>query len=419
MSAEFQKTLRGNGLVDAKQDVIYGSKLRINHVATNGGYLHSHDHAYPEGSKQQQVTLYPFRDENNFWIIEKGLGNNTEVAGNEYVMNQDIVRLRHVVTQKRLHSHNLRPMFSDKEYINEVSGYAWPDSNDNFRLDILRGDGRNPNSANRLMAIYTRFRLIHVNTGCVLYSRPEKLPDWGFKQQQVFCIRDGMRPRSEWVIETNLNELEDSPIVTYGKMGFFSKFYETNSRMWTSNSELVASHPFDSRPSSWPLLRRGISFWAKNQTQIYLLGNPLAWYAGSLSVGLYFLIQTVVCLLEKRNCRLPLHDLRTKYRVDVGFLVLGWCLHYLPFFLMKRQLFLHHYLPALYFSILAFTATLDLLTRRLKTQFRLGTAVVVALLAIGFFFRFSALVYGLHWSNDACARSKFGKNWDFDCKKST
>lgn len=171
----------------------------------------------------------------------------------------------------------------------------------------MRGDGRNPDSAKRLMAIYTRFRLIHVNTGCVLYSRPEKLPDWGFKQQQVFCIRDGMRPRSEWVIETNINDLlEDSPTVTYGHMGFFRKFVELNVRMWTSNSALTSSHPFDSRPSAWPFLKRGISFWGKDHAQVYLLGNPLVWYAGSLSVLLYFVVQAIVCLLEKRSIRVPL-----------------------------------------------------------------------------------------------------------------
>lgn len=69
---------------------------------------------------EQQITLYPFRDDNNFWIIEKSLENNNETVGNEYIMNQDIVRLRHVTTQRRLHSHNVRPIFSDKDYINEV-----------------------------------------------------------------------------------------------------------------------------------------------------------------------------------------------------------------------------------------------------------------------------------------------------------
>ena len=34
-----------------------------------GGYLHSHAHMYPGGSNQQQITLYPHRDDNNIWIL--------------------------------------------------------------------------------------------------------------------------------------------------------------------------------------------------------------------------------------------------------------------------------------------------------------------------------------------------------------
>lgn len=34
-------------------DIAYGSKLDIRHMGTSGGYLHSHDHGYPGGSKRK------------------------------------------------------------------------------------------------------------------------------------------------------------------------------------------------------------------------------------------------------------------------------------------------------------------------------------------------------------------------------
>jgi dolichyl-phosphate-mannose--protein O-mannosyl transferase len=37
------------------------------------GYLHSHPHMYPTGSKQQQITLYPHKDENNVFVLELGI----------------------------------------------------------------------------------------------------------------------------------------------------------------------------------------------------------------------------------------------------------------------------------------------------------------------------------------------------------
>jgi dolichyl-phosphate-mannose-protein mannosyltransferase len=52
MSSEFQHTLGGRGMSDTFADVAIGSQLTIRHVNTQGGYLHSHAHSYPGGSKR-------------------------------------------------------------------------------------------------------------------------------------------------------------------------------------------------------------------------------------------------------------------------------------------------------------------------------------------------------------------------------
>ncbi|KAF5350848.1 hypothetical protein D9757_012845 [Collybiopsis confluens] len=69
MSSEFQHTLGGRGMQDTFADVALGSEISIRHYNTQGGYLHSHASVYPTGSKQQQITLYPHRDQNNDWRV--------------------------------------------------------------------------------------------------------------------------------------------------------------------------------------------------------------------------------------------------------------------------------------------------------------------------------------------------------------
>ena len=63
-------------------------------------------------------------------------------------------------------------------------------------------------------------------------------------------------------------------------ISFFRKFLELQGLMLHHNSQLTKSHPYSSAPITWPFVVRGISFWetAEGLKQIYLLGNPFAWY---------------------------------------------------------------------------------------------------------------------------------------------
>lgn len=92
---------------------------------------------------------------------------------------------------------------------------------------------------------------------------------------------------------------------------------------------------------------------------------------------------------------------------------MGWALHYLPFFLMSRQLFLHHYLPALYIAILLACSVFDLATSSLKPKVRLGVAAVLVLVAVAMFNHFSALTYGTPWTKAQCKSAQWVKTWDF------
>ncbi|KAF8876174.1 glycosyltransferase family 39 protein [Infundibulicybe gibba] len=424
MSSEFQHTLGGKNMADTYADIGLGSQVTIRHVNTQGGYLHSHVHTYPTGSKQQQVTLYPHQDSNNDWRIFNVTSEGDEPfdwehSPLEYIKSGSRIKLRHIATEKHLHSHDVRAPVSDVDFQNEVSAYGMPgftgDANDDWYVEIEHGDKRDKESYKRLRTLRTVFRLRHALTGCYLFSHKVKLPDWAYEQQEVTCNKNAVRANSLWFVETSMHPAlpANAPMVNYRLPGFFAKFFELQQVMWTTNAGLTDRHTFDSRPDSWPRLRRGINFWVKDHRQIYLIGNPLVWGLSTVAVGIYMVVRGFLILRAKRGYRDFDNTKVVKYDSLCGFLFVGWSLHYFPFFLMGRQLFLHHYFPALYFAILLSCGVFDLATTALRPRVRLQIAAVLAILAIWNFARLSPLAYGNPWTKTKCEKARWLKTWDF------
>lgn len=219
--------------------------------------------------------------------------------------------------------------------------------------------------------------------------------------------------------------------------------------MWTTNAGLTDRHTYDSRPDSWPRMRRGIvsahspsifditvdscifqNFWVKDNRQIYLIGNPWVWFLSTAAVMAYVAVRGLLILRAKRGFRDFENSKWThlytfamklifwsaklvKYDNLCGFLFMGWSLHYLPFYIMGRQLFLHHYLPALYFAILLSCVVFDFVTSPLRPRLRLQIAAVLIIIAIWNFQHFSPLTYGSPWTKTKCKNAQWMKTWDF------
>ncbi|KAK4049599.1 Dolichyl-phosphate-mannose--protein mannosyltransferase 1 [Microbotryomycetes sp. JL201] len=429
MSSEFQHTLRGHGMEDTYLDVMVGSHVTIKHAHTQGGYLHSHPHNYPAGSKQQQITLYPHRDDNNVWVILNATANS-DIPDPESstpptpVQQHAIVVLRHLTTDKKLHSHDVRAPVTEVDYQNEVSAYGFEgfegDANDHFQLEIDRVETdvmSGKDSLQNVQTLRTRFRLRHVLTGCYLFSHKVKLPDWGFEQQEVTCNKNPSRENAIWYIETNTHKAlpDNAAKVNYRRPGFLSKFLELQRVMWRTNAGLTDRHAYDSRPQSWPILRRGINFWVKDHRQVYLIGNPFVWWSSTLAVFFYAAVRILLVLRAQRGYSDFSNTQVSTYDRLCGVLALGWALHYFPFFLMGRQLFLHHYLPALYFAILLLAVVFDLATSRLRPRLRLQVVIVLTIFVFWSFWHFSPLTYAGEWTRGQCERAKWGRHWDFSC----
>lgn len=443
MSSEFQATLNNKGMQDVPVDIAFGSRVTIRHVNTQGGYLHSHPLMYPTGSQQQQITLYPHKDDNNLFMLENqtqpldingepingtGAWDNAKNMTENYIKDGDVIRLYHLATHRRLHSHDVRPPVSEAEWQNEVSAYGYEgfggDANDLFRVEIAKKNSLGPQAKERLRTIQTKFRLVHIMTGCVLFSHKVKLPEWASEQQEVTCAKGGTLPNSLWYIESNAHPqlANDAEKVNYVNPGFFGKFWELQKVMWRTNAGLVESHAWDSRPESWPILRRGINFWGKDHRQIYLMGNPIVWYTATLAVVIYVLFKGIAVLRWQRSCNDYSNETFKRFDYEIGTWVLGWAFHYFPFFLMQRQLFLHHYFPALIFGIMAFCQIYDFATTRfaipgIRENPIINKAGVISLLAISavVFALYSPLAYGNAWTKSECSRVKLFNTWDWDC----
>lgn len=428
LSPEFQATLQHSPL-DGKfpADVAYGSSITLRHVNTQGGYLHSHNHLYETGSKQQQITLYPHKDNNNDWLVENITRPEDGVPWEEreiaHIEDGNLIRLKHITTHHRLHSHDVRPPVTEQDYQNEVSAYGYEgfdgDANDNFRVEIVKERSLKGPARERLRTMETKFRLIHTMTGCALFSHAVKLPKWGFEQQEVTCVKGASIANSIWQIEQNTHPKmngSDVELVSYRTPSFLEKFFELNKVMWRVNSELTSSHPFMSRPESWPIMSRGINFWVKDHRQIYLLGNAVIWWSMDAVIVLFSLFKAFELLRWQRGYANFTDIDYKKFDAGVTVYLLGWAFHYFPSFLMARQLFLHHYLASVYFGILALAQSWEFVAFRLVKNKLFSYAILATyfVLASTFYVRYSPLIYGSPWTKSLCEKAKF-LDMDFDC----
>lgn len=106
--------------------VEYGAELSLKNSIIGGGYLHSHQHLYPEefGPQQQQITSYnDKKDPNSIFIVKRtNQIQNERHFDDQLVRNGDFLWLQHNLTQRALHSHNYRAPLALNQF--QVTGYG-------------------------------------------------------------------------------------------------------------------------------------------------------------------------------------------------------------------------------------------------------------------------------------------------------
>lgn len=444
MTSAFQASLDG-GLASITKgqpfNVVHGSQITLRHALGRPCWLHSHAHVYPVryadkrgSSHQQQVTCYSFKDVNNWWIVKRPSKTDLVVGDQpDPIKHGDEIHLVHGITSRALNSHDVAAPVTPQ--CQEVTCYI--DYNVSmpaqilWRVDILNKDQEGP----VWHAITSQVRLIHVTTGQALRFSGRQLPDWGFNQHEVVADRQINQDDTVWNVEehrytktedqkererqlVNAEMIPVEPTI----LSFLDKFWELQLKMlW--HKDTIQSHLYSSEPLEWPLLGKGIAYWVdrNSNAQIHLLGNIVIWYSATASIVIYCAFLLFYMLRRRRHCY-DLDDNRWAHFSKIGqTLLLGYFLHYLPYFCVERTLFLHNYLPAFLFKLLLLCFVVEhcyyLLEAKTANRFwllsyRLG--IVFWLVAVAAtFYTFSALSYGSLLSADDIIRVRWKDTWDF------
>ncbi|KAJ1893659.1 Protein O-mannosyltransferase 2, partial [Coemansia sp. IMI 209127] len=322
-----------------------------------------------------------------------------------HVADNSIVRLVHNGTWHYLRTGRAKPYSLGWDRRMFVAGNESSSSSslwDLWKVKIVSEESPRPRG--QLYAVTTTFQLYNAVSGCLLQATRAELPKWGREMSELVCT-DANATRSESTL-WNIEQVRDKRFKrarfwTLVKRHLLRDIVWINREMAISNNKLVADPDrykhTESSPWTWPLLLypMRLSAWSDTSIKYYEIGNPLTWWASTLCCLLYPLqiLYWLVCWRRGASAWHPREFQR--YWDTTKLLWGGWALHYLPFFLMGRVTYLHHYLPALYFALLLLAYQIQCLVRWYLSPRAMWPIVLLALLVTAYVsFVFMPLTFG-------------------------
>ncbi|KAI3406900.2 hypothetical protein KGF56_000192 [Candida oxycetoniae] len=414
-------------------EVLYGSTITLKHTNLEK-YLHSHDATYPKGSNLQQVTLYEFdNDANNEWVIETPHKYYEERIMKRVtpVKDGDTIRLYHKATGHYLHVNDIRPPISEHEYSNEVNCNETRgllgNSEYEFKLRIVSKKRHSVNNLPmiKLRATETIFQLVHRDQKCLLMSHATRLPSWGKGQNEVLCVKEGTIPNSLWYVERNthpmLEQIGDAITkvdFSHSPFTFWHKMWEIHWAMMRLNSGFTENQPSASTAESWPILKDGIPYFqsvatlSHDASQVFYLGNICLYYTSFIFMVIC-LVKTSFHIVWNMNPYTQHVDSPTKTRFYQNAIQyqLGWIIHYWPYFFISRNLYLHHYLPALVFAVLNMAEYINYQ----KKHIRASLMLLILMGVVYCYWKGAPLIYNLPWSSKECLEQSWLPSWNLNC----
>lgn len=158
-------------------------------------------------------------------------------------------------------------------------------------------------------------------------------------------------------------------VLSYGQWWLqghtWSQFRQLHQQIWWYQTNLKATHGYQSPAWSWPLASRPVWYQVEYQPaaigNIYAMGNPLAWWP-----GLFAACYALVRVFRNRMDRFAL-----------AFLFVCYIIFWIPWIFSPRIMFLYHYLPALPFLYIMLSYVL---VKKVSIQYIIWYATLLGIL---------------------------------------
>jgi len=87
--------------------------------------------------------------------------------------------------------------------------------------------------------------------------------------------------------------------------------------------------------------------WEDNSRKVYMMGNPFVWWIGAFSIVCYLVFWLFHDIAQARGIGFLTRREHQHFNFWGSIFVGGYFLHLIPYFVMDRVTYLHHYLPCL------------------------------------------------------------------------
>jgi dolichyl-phosphate-mannose-protein mannosyltransferase len=203
------------------------------------------------------------------------------------------------------------------------------------------------------------------------------------------------------------------------KSRFWDDFVDLNVGMFKTNNALVPDPELEpgqltSQAWEWFFMLRGIRIcnWADDKVKFYMLGNPAVWWTGSVAVIGTLLSLIAFALIKQRQAYWLLPQEYELFKFRAKLITGAWALTYLPFFIMGRVLYVHHYYPALIFSTLNVGFLFDQLLWRANRRTQWIAALTMSAIVLAVFIYFSPMCYGIMGPGKLFRGRRWLKSWN-------